>query len=100
MRLFIAHVLLPLVFITVAATALEAACFADYKAKRDMPPLRLHYGVIELPDRACRNPEAAERVIERRIAQDGWTLLAVMSTFDASGLAERRANAGEFHLRY
>ena len=30
----------------------EAACFADYKAKRDNP-LRLHYGVVKLSDGAC-----------------------------------------------
>jgi hypothetical protein len=88
-----------LLFITLAASMSEAACYADYKAKQDRP-LRLHYGVIELEDRACRRPEAAERIVSRRISADGWTLLTVMSTFDESGLEERRANAGEFYLRY
>ncbi|HGG65793.1 MAG TPA: hypothetical protein ENK34_14610, partial [Rhodobacteraceae bacterium] len=30
------------------AFAADAACYADYKAKRDNP-LKLHYGVVELP---------------------------------------------------
>ena len=38
----------------VALTGLPAAaeCYADYKAKRD-DPLKLHYGVIALPDAIC-----------------------------------------------
>lgn len=83
-----------------ALTALPAAaeCYADYKAKRDNP-LQLHYGVIELPDTACAQPEPE---VARRIAAEGWTLLSVVSVFDETGLddAERRANAGEFYLRY
>ncbi len=83
------------------ATALpaQAACFADYKAKRDNP-LRLHYGVMELPQAACAGTDAAAREIARRIARDGWTLLNVMAIFGAEGLDERRESAGQFFLRY
>lgn len=90
-----APVLLALALVFAAASA-NAACFADYKAKRDSP-LRLHYGVIRLPDAACSAPAQA---IRQRIARDGWTLLTVLGTFDAAGAEERRSDAGEFYLRY
>ncbi|RME18709.1 MAG: hypothetical protein D6801_00705 [Alphaproteobacteria bacterium] len=78
----------------------SAACYADYKAKRGQP-LELHYGVIELPDRACVSLDAAAPVIARRIAVDGWTLLAVVRIFDESGLTKkRRERAGPYFLRY
>ena len=78
-----------------------AECYADYKAKRD-DPLKLHYGVIALPDAICDRPKAVEAEIAARIAVDGWTLLKVVSVFDETGLAddERRSNAGAFFLRY
>lgn len=83
-----------------AALALpaQAACYADYKAKRENP-LRLHYGVIELPDSAC-SPQAASTETARRIGAQGWTLLNIVSIFGAEGLAERKANAGAHFLRY
>ncbi len=84
---------------TLMAQASLAACFADYKAKRD-GPLRLHYGVVELPEAACTDSAAAARAISSRIARDGWTLLNVMSIFGRDGLEERKASAGEFYLRY
>jgi len=86
--------------IALAATLpAQAACYADYKAKRDNP-LRLHYGVIELPDSACGGAGAAAGEISRRISRDGWTLLNVMAIFGSEGLAERRESAGQFYLRY
>ena len=81
-----------------SAAPASAACYADYKAKQDNP-LRLHYGVIQVPDRAC-DPGAAARVIARRIAGDGWELLNVLGVFGDEGLAGRRASAGQFFLRY
>lgn len=75
-----------------------AECYADYRAKMDNP-LRLHYGVIELPADAC-SVGAAAPVIAARIAQGGWQLLQVVSVFDQSGLTPRRADAGEFFLRF
>ncbi len=76
----------------------SAACYADYKAKRD-DPLQLHYGVVELPDQAC-SAGAARGEIARRIARDGWELLNVLSVFDDTGLEARRDSAAEYFLRY
>ncbi|MFC7702886.1 hypothetical protein ACFQXB_01605 [Plastorhodobacter daqingensis] len=93
------HVLVLSAVLAMAAPVAQAACYADYKAKRDNP-LRLHYGVIELPDRACSGQQAAAQAISGRIARDGWTLLNVLSIFGPDGLTERRASAGQFYLRY
>lgn len=76
----------------------QAACYADYKASKDNP-LRLHYGVIELPDSAC-DPGRAEREATGRLRDAGWKLLGVMSVFGPEGLDERRESAGDFFLRY
>ncbi|WP_132541300.1 hypothetical protein [Rhodovulum euryhalinum] len=94
-RFLLAAVLAAVTF----AGAASAQCYADYKAKRD-DPLRLHYGVIELPAAACGGRGDAAREIDRRIGRDGWQLLNVMSIFGADGLAERQASAGSFFLRY
>ncbi len=75
-----------------------AACFADYKASRE-GPLRLHYGVMELPDTAC-DRAAAEAEAARRLRAAGWKLLGVLAVFGPEGLDERRASAGDFFLRY
>lgn len=78
--------------------AAQAECYADYKAKQDSP-LRLHYGVIALPDDAC-SKAAAPGVITPRLAQQGWTLLNVLSIFGPEGLAERKASAGAYFLSF
>jgi len=75
-----------------------AECYADYKAKQDNP-LRLQYGVAQVPDDAC-SPSGAQGVLAPKLAADGWTLLTVLSTFGPEGLAERKASAGEYFLRY
>lgn len=80
------------------AGAAQAECYADYKAKQDSP-LRLHYGVIALPDSACSAKDAAA-VIAPRLAQRGWTLLNVVSVFGPEGLAERKASAGAYYLTF
>lgn len=80
--------------LTVAA---EAACFADYKAKQD-DPLRLQYGVAEITG-AC-TPANAEVELRPRLEAAGWQLLEIVGVFDETGLQEREADAGEFHLRY
>lgn len=87
--------------LALAALPANAQCYADYKAKRDAP-LRLHYGVIALPDPACANRAAAAGEIAARIGKDGWILLSVVSLFDASGLADqkRKESAGDYFLRY
>ena len=83
----------------IAATPVSAACFADYKAKRDNP-LRLHYGVIELSDAACGTPSRAEAEVRQRIARGNWELLNIVSVFGDEGLGERKKSAGEFFLRF
>ena len=91
------------VFLAVAlmlglALPAQAECYADYKAKQDNP-LRLQYGVAQVPDDAC-SPSGAQAVLAPKLAADGWTLLTVLSTFGPEGLAERKASAGEYFLRY
>lgn len=81
-------------------TLASAECYADYKAKQTSGDLRLHYGVAQLPDAACSDMEAASVQIQTRIADDGWTLLRVMSTFGADQLNNKQADAGEYFLRY
>lgn len=96
------QILLSLTFacaVAALATPAQAGCYADYKAKRD-DPLKLHYGVIELPDTACANKAAAARQVSARLATDGWVLLNVLSLFDAGGLEKRKQSAGPFFLRY
>lgn len=77
--------------------ASAAECYADYKAKKDAP-LRLHYGVIALND-GC-DKASAQREVAARIGQDGWTLLNILSVFDASKLSGKEDSAGQFYLRY
>lgn len=79
-----------------SAAAAQAACYADYKARQDNP-LRLHYGVMQVS--ACA-ADAARPEIAARLAAQGWTLLNVLSVFDESGLEQRRANAGDYFLRF
>lgn len=93
----IARLTLAAALVLAAGPAL-AACYADYRATMDNP-LRLHYGVIELPDAAC-SVAAAAPVIAERIGAGGWELLQVISVFDQAGLAARRADAGDFFLRF
>ena len=90
---------LPLIAIlaTLAAPA-SAQCYADYKAKQD-DPLRLAYGVSEVPDSAC-DRSAAKNELAPRLQAGGWKLLDVMGVFGPEGLGERKDRAGEFFLRY
>ncbi|OWU86761.1 hypothetical protein ATO6_04050 [Oceanicola sp. 22II-s10i] len=95
MKHILASLLVTALFGLVPASA-QAACYADYKARRDSP-LKLHYGVMQVS--AC-DRGAAQAEVSRRLAQNGWTLLNVLSVFDASGLEQRKANAGEYYLRF
>jgi hypothetical protein len=81
-----------------AASAVQAECYADYKAKQD-DPLRLTYGVAQVSDANC-DPGAATGELAPRLDAAGWTLLTVLSTFGPEGLEERKANAGDHYLRY
>jgi hypothetical protein len=83
---------------TLAAAPATAACYADYKAKKD-DPLQLHYGVAEVAEANC-SPGAAAGELAPRLAAAGWTLLNVLGTFGPEGLEERKASAGAHFLRY
>ena len=72
----------------------HAGCYVDYKAKKD-DPLRLHYGVAEV---SCGGDAYSE--LADRLAANGWTLLAIVSSFDESGLAERQDSAANYFLRF
>jgi len=74
-------------------------CYADYKARKGSP-MSLHYGVVELSGQACRDPQEAWEKVSRRIGRDGWQLLAIVSVFGPDGLGKRRAQAGNYFLRY
>lgn len=87
-----------LAVLAIAASPAAAECYADYKAKKD-DPLRLHYGVAEVSDAAC-DPSSASGELAPRLADAGWTLLNVMSTFGPEGLDERKASAGDNFLRF
>lgn len=85
--------------ITALAGPVSAACYADFKAKRD-DPLNLLYSVIELPDAACGSKDAAWDEIEKRIRRDGWVLLDVLGIFDRAGAEQRKDRAGDTYLKY
>mgnify|MGYP001545456809 CR=1 FL=1 len=89
--------LLPSLLFALAAGPASAACFADYKAKRD-DPLRLHYGVAEIRGDCAPGPAADE--LRPRLAAAGWELLNIVSVFDETGLEERKESAGDYNLRF
>ncbi|MFD2172936.1 hypothetical protein [Rhodobacter lacus] len=91
------HALFALILLALAAPA-QADCYADYKAKQDNP-LRLHYGVAQVPDGAC-SKGAASAALAPRLAAGGWTLLNIVSVFGPEGLQAKKASAGAYFLRY
>lgn len=95
------HLMRPLILAFALAvtgtSAAHAACYADYKAKKDNP-LQLHYGVMELNGTCSKS--AARKEVSRRLSSNGWSLLTVLSVFDDGGLSSRRANAAGYFLRY
>ena len=93
--------LFPVLVTALAALAApaSAACYADYKAKRENP-LKLHYGVMKVDTDTCNMSEDVKAQVERRLGADGWKLLQVGSVFDDSGLGKRKRDAGEYFLRY
>lgn len=91
------HALTISLALVLLGSAAQAACYADYKAKRD-DPLRLHYGVAEIVG-AC-TVENAAATLAPRLAADQWQLLSIESVFDDAGLEEIQDSAGAFYLRY
>ncbi|WP_299297381.1 hypothetical protein [uncultured Tateyamaria sp.] len=79
------------------ASAAQAQCYADYKAKQDNP-LRLHYGVAQI-NGACAAGNAQQQ-LGPRLAAQGWTLLQVQSVFGPEGLDQRKNSAGQYYLRF
>ncbi|WP_378212931.1 hypothetical protein U5922_016110 [Aquicoccus sp. G2-2] len=80
-----------------SSEAAGAACYADYKAKRDNP-LKLHYGVMQISGKCTKG--AARAQAAQRLNARGWILLNVLSVFDESGLEKRKASAGQYFLRF
>lgn len=90
------HIILALGLLVLAVPA-QAACYADYKAKKD-DPLRLAYGVTQVSGDCTKQSVAS--ALRPKLAADGWTLLNIVGTFDESGLEQRKGAAGDFFLRY
>ncbi|MBS0126330.1 hypothetical protein [Thetidibacter halocola] len=80
------------------AGAARADCFVEYKAKQD-DPLRLHYGILALPG-GCPSAPAAQDAAARRLAAGGWTLLTVLGVSAETPPDQKKANAGDFYLRF
>ncbi len=95
------HRLLPALvpLIMLLAAPASADCYADYKAKRD-DPLRLHYGVVAVKGSKCTPSPAITADVTKRLAAAGWTLLQVESVFDETALDSKKADAGDFFLRF
>ncbi len=83
--------------ILVMSSTAQAACFVDYKAKRD-DPLRLHYGVAEITGSCLLEDALVELTL--RLASEEWQLLNRLSVVNDDGLGKRQANAGENYLRF
>lgn len=70
--------LILLVALGLTALPANADCRVEYKAKRDNP-LKLDFSTAQLPDGACASKQAAAAALAPRLAQDGWTLLSIVS---------------------
>lgn len=92
-------VLLALAVLAALASPASAACYADYKAKRENP-LKLHYGVIRIDSNPCVMSDKVRSTVAKRLNSAGWQLLQVRSVFDDSGLGNRKRDAGEYFLRF
>lgn len=82
----------------IGPTALQAACFASYKAKRD-DPLKLHFGVAEIAGDDCSVAGANEE-LGPRLKKDGWKLLSIVEIVPQEKLEEVQERAGQYFLRY
>ena len=59
------------------ASAANAACVAEYKAKRDNP-LRLDHGTVTVQSNTC-TADAVREQVRSQLAARGWTLLSILS---------------------
>lgn len=91
--------LIGILTILAGASPASAACYADYKAKRENP-LRLHYGVIRIDSAPCTMSDTVIATVASRLSAAGWQLLQVQSVFDDSGLEKRERDAGQYFLRF
>ncbi len=84
-----------ILLLALATTALpaSAACQVEYKAKRDNP-LKLDFRTAQLPDAACASKQAAAAALAPRIAQDGWTLLSIVSIVGGGSKAQGNGGGG------
>lgn len=101
MKTALAPLLAPLaiaVGLAIIPAAARADCFAAYKAKQD-DPLRLHFGVLKL-DGDCPAPDAAAAAARARLDAVGWILLDVVGLSETEPGDDRKADAGEYYLRY
>ena len=87
-----------LIYAIFMVTAANSACYASYKAKRD-DPLKLHYGVMQLPDQQC-TMEAAAKAAGLRLLPHGWILLNLLRVSLKTPTPTEKENAGENFLRY
>ncbi|WP_372610526.1 hypothetical protein [Aquicoccus sp.] len=72
----ITRITVPALVLVLGATGAQAACFVEYKAKRDNP-LELFHDTVEVGG-DCSTEDATARVRER-LAREGLTLLKVLS---------------------
>ncbi len=70
-----AYILIAALGLMATPLAAQAACLVEYKAKQD-DPLRLSVGTIEV---ASCEPAQAEAEARAALAQQGWTLLKILS---------------------
>jgi len=87
-----------LIYVVFISSVADAACYASYKAKRG-DPLKLHYGVMQLPDQQCTT-KAATEVLALRLLPHGWVLLNLLSVSLNIPTPTQKENAGENFLRY
>ncbi|MCA0993889.1 hypothetical protein [Alloyangia pacifica] len=81
------------------ASAAQADCYAEYKAKQD-DPLRLQYGIALLPTPECPTKNTAAAQLEIRLDRNGWTLLSIVGLSEQEPSDKKKKNAGDFYLRY
>lgn len=94
----IAPFLLSLGLLAALPAAAQAECFVEYKAKQDSP-LRLHYGILELPG-DCPPANLAGEKAAKRLSRSGWVLLNVLGLSTSKPTDAMRSNAGDYYLRY